>query len=364
MNGIDSRWVKYCSDRGKFLKIIDEIASSARLFARFLFNLKSKIESRKLEDADVFCALVSDALFQKAAAGAPLSAFGYAVAALMLANHRGDTTAGQSAADKADRLFQTAVTGDVNLCAEFLNCRFVSFHNQYRFSPAFPDALRQMLKMLEARRRCQYEFGCPTDAVLARLYGTIAQNFGFCGPKHLPDTETYARMAMDAFGSGSIPEYLEDALRQHSYLTYAYLDAGNHPKAYANLLAFLGVTNWKGIEKLRIENRLSVWHHAALARFLADAAGPGGCPEQKTQYLDWCARDQHVFSDREHPRQLWTFNHGANRLGVKPPGCGNFLVSAESGTVSGKRKPAHHLRDGAASGLRAFETGPNGCILQ
>ncbi|MDP2645330.1 MAG: hypothetical protein Q8P24_10350 [Desulfobacterales bacterium] len=315
MKSVDSSWVKYQAVRGKFSGILEQIAASAELFAPFVSHLNAKIANWQLKDAGIYCDFISEYLFERAAAGAPLSAFGYACATLALANHTGDVMAGRAAANRANRLFPRARSADVNLCADFFNYRLVSLHNEYRFDCAFPEDLRQLLAMLESRYQCQCEVGCPTDTVLARLYGTVAQNYGFCGPGHLANTEKYAHLSMTAFGGGKVPEYCRDVLRQYAYLIYALLDAQDHLRARDSLFAFLGAADWQQVHKLRDENRLNIWQHAALSRFLADVADH----QPAAAYLDWCSQGRKLFTNPDHPRQLWTFNLGRIALHLNRP---------------------------------------------
>jgi hypothetical protein len=366
MSTVDSQWVKYLADRGKFSGTLRDITGSAGYFAGYVSGQKMALESRRLDDALVYRDLISAQLFDRAAAVAPLSAFDFAGATLALANHSGDVAAGREASERAGKLFDQALKGDVNRCADFLNHRFVSLHNEYRFEQEFPAGLERLLEMLESRHRCQCEFGCPTDRVLASLYGTIAQNFGFCGPGHLENTVKYARMAVDAFGGGEVPEYRGDALRQYGYLVYAGLDAGGHDDARGNLFRFLDVPGWEQVAGLREQNRLSVWHHTALARFLADTADRQHGPD----YLESCSRGRAVFANTDHPRQLWTYNLGriALNLGCRDPAIAWFRQSLDL-CLKTETRPTIYVMSllpaSALWGLGALDTdGDRQCVTQ
>jgi len=149
---------------------------------------------------------------------------------------------------------------------------------------------------------------------MGALYGSITQNYGFCGPGYFHETEKYSALARKAFGEGEIPEHKEKGwLRQLHYLAYAELDAGLPIRAKQTLFRYFEIKTWK--ELWPSVRRFSEWHHALLARFLAEA----GDTSIRKKYFDLVfARRQEVLKP-QHPRQLWAYNLGrlAQGLGRK-----------------------------------------------
>ena len=269
-------------------------------------NVENQLDDWRLDDAQTYLTAASADAMARDCQASPIAAFRYFKASLTLANHRGNVDAADTATVHADQRFDRAMQGDLNLCADYLNHRQVARHNRFLFTLGLDDQLQRVLQVLEARHQAQCEFGCPTDIILARVYGTIAQNFGFCGPAHLTQTIRYAEKAIQTFGGGEVSEYRQDVLRQYGYLMYAHLDAGDAPTARKNLLAFLAADDWTAIDRMREANRLSSWHHAALARFLADADDR----DQAFDYLNWCRNQATIIEGSTHPRQLWAYNLG------------------------------------------------------
>jgi len=60
--------------------------------------------------------------------------------------------------------------------------------------------------LVEERYLTQCAGGCVVDRTLGELYGSICQNFGFCGPRYLSECEDHAQKAMQALGGGDVPE--------------------------------------------------------------------------------------------------------------------------------------------------------------
>jgi len=236
----------------------------------------------------------------------PLSAFRFCTRNLALSNHRGDVSGALKWSKMADSLFDRAMKADINACADYLNNRFISLHNRYVFSPGFPENLKAILGCLEDRYRTQCAGGCVADRVLGELYGSIVQNFGFCGPKYLGDCEKYAELAMAAFGAEEVPELKDDMLRQYSYLVYTYLDAGQTGAARKALFRYLEIKSRYGFRKRLERKELSRWQHAVAARFFSDAEAS----KETDTYFHWGVENEKNIRDMGHPWQLWLYNMG------------------------------------------------------
>lgn len=126
-------------------------------------------------------------------------------------------------------------------------------------------------------------------------------------------------------GGGEIPEYREDVRRQHSYMAYAFLDAGNPSAARIHLMAALGAAGWSDLWARLDAGCLTPWHHALLARFFADT----GVASNSEKYLVSCMASPGLVAPDAHPVQLWRFNVGRMALG-----CGRADIAADFFTQS------------------------------
>jgi hypothetical protein len=305
MDHIDHTWVRW-ADRQKWEKVIKDITESCELLQDFVEKLDRVLKGWNLDAAGELSWLISRNMFQKMKSVSPLSAFRFCTLNLELSNHRGDDAAAKKWDNEGWALFPQALNADINACADFLNIRFVSRQNRYAFEPELPGKVADLLTCLEERYTVQSAGGCSTDPVLGRLCGSIAQNFAFCGAKYLSECEKYVHHAMQAFGNGKVPEYRNDYLRQFNYLVYARLDAGEIENARNALFCYLEVETWKDLRPRTLEKDLSAWHHAALARFLADS----DLPVQKKNYFNSTRDIFEKILRNNHPWQLWLYNLG------------------------------------------------------
>lgn len=173
-------------------------------------------------------------------------------------------------------------------------------HLAFRFRPELPQPFMSIAQTLEHIAK---ELSLGVAPVLGRLYGTAAQHFGFCGPKHLSQVEEYVRKAQRAFGDGKIDELRQDWNRQYNYLIYAYLDAGRHDEAEKALCSYLNVSNLSEIGNIT-DRPWNPYQHAALARFAADT---GKCRELFDRTMIDMAKSM---ISPQHPWELWALNVG------------------------------------------------------
>ena len=338
MARVDASWVAYEARRGRCRDIVRKVIGLPAHFAGFIARIDRMLDTWALDDAETFLDLCTPEDLTSAAGHAPLSVFRCCIQQIALANHRGDVASAQTWADRAEALLEVVRRADLNLCADFFNHCFVTRHNQYRFDPEFPDNLGRVLEILERRHAVQCGGGCPTDPVLASLYGTVAQNFGFCGPEFLTQACDYASKAAAAFGGGAVPEFRQDGLRQQSYLCHAFLDTGDYPRAEKSLVAFVEADGWPDIMNRCRDGRMSAWHHAALARFFADT----GETEKSPDYLRWCTERRADFSGGDHPRQLWAFNVGRIAAAVQPKAAAAWFESSLALCLEKEKQPTIH----------------------
>lgn len=339
MERVDPAWVQYEVHRGRCTDVIRKIAANPALFAGYVERIDRKLQVWALDAATMYLDLVPSEDLALAGRHSPLSAFRLHTQRIALSNHRGDVTAARNWAEKAQKLYRPALRGSLDLCADFINNRFVTRHNQYQFDPLFPEDLSRLLDTLECRHEAACRGGCPTDPVLARLWGTIAQNFAFCGPDFLDASTSYARKAMAAFGGGAVPEFRPESLRQQNYLTYAFLDAGEYSRAEACLMAFTEARDWRDIMEKCRAGRLNLWHHAALARFFADTDEDGASLE----YLRWCAGNNPFFKNNDHPGQLWACNMGRIATRHRMPDAPRWFRQSLDLCLAKKNRPTIHV---------------------
>jgi hypothetical protein len=144
------------------------------------------------------------------------------------------------------------------------------------------------------------------DRKLGELHGTIAQNFGFCGPRYLELAFAHSAKSIDAFGRGEVPERFEDFLRQYGYMVYAFLDAGQTERALKTFGAFTGTRDWQEVLLKARSGKFSRWQHAALARLLAHSDHGGVSDLYLGEFRDF----QKAGLEEKHPWQLWAWNMG------------------------------------------------------
>jgi tetratricopeptide (TPR) repeat protein len=156
----------------------------------------------------------------------------------------------------------------------------------------------------------------PVDENMGKLYGSIAQNYGFCGPEHLDATIQSAKKAMRCFGGDQGPKSAahQDRQRQLNYMIYAYLDAGRWEDAEKKLMDYLEIEALDAAYPLLNDNGMDKFHHAVLARFFADCGSDANCK----RFFD-IVYPKRQMANKDHPWQLWAFNLGriAETIGRK-----------------------------------------------
>ncbi len=301
-NTLDPRWVKWAFRQGKLQKMMDQVLSSVELFTALAARLEECLNSWELEKARALAGTVPPVMLSNAIRTAPLAAFKWSTLNLSLANHDGNVCGAAGWVYLAESFEDEILRSDVKALAEYYNHKLVHHHNRYHFDPRLSPPLKKILESLERPYREQCRTGCKTDAVLGRLYGSISQNFAFCGPQHLKRVEHYSMLARTALGEGAAADFKKEWMRQLNYITYAYLDAGRFPEAEKSLLDILEAKTWPEI--WRCFSRLNRWQHALLIRFLADTRKQ----KQQKAYLDRAVRHKFDFIEKHHPWQLWAFN--------------------------------------------------------
>ncbi len=206
--------------------------------------------------------------------------FDWCLAVMAFADHQGRT--GESAAwgRVAARMMDMVEPGER---AELANRLMVSGRfNTYDFRPELPDLFRRALELEERH----YEDYPHSSHTLGAMYGTLAQNCGFCGPDFLEQLLGAADRSQKAFGRKNCRE----AGRLDNYRIYGLLDAGRTDEAASLLSGYFGLDGerdadalWRTACAMAADGTTEDVFRAALGfRFLADTgfrvSGPRNLP--------------------------------------------------------------------------------------
>lgn len=186
----------------------------------------------------------------------------------------------------------------------FINHDFVSRRfNRYDFRPE-PT---QMLADALAREERKQEIYPGSNGLLGALYGTLAQNYGFCGPDYFNALLEMTARAGKAFGS----KYHGENRRLLNYEIYGYLDCGRIEQAGSLMAKYLGLKQESGPEEWlqKIKNLLSssdpcASFEVALVMRLLNETGYIASPGEIRQ----CAVK--IYRRQGHPWQLTAHNLG------------------------------------------------------
>jgi hypothetical protein len=254
---------------------------------------------------------------------APVTALLWCSVHLALANHAGDSSRSRHWGEQGMKYYDAAFSQSEGkrIINRFINrgSGITNRHNRYDFRPSMPEdfmaVFNRQVKINELNE-------CKVDYCIGSIYGTIAQNYAFCGPGYIEDTKKNIALAQTAFGSGDVPERRGDWLRQFSYLYFAFLDCDDsfHSQAVDALSKYLEKEN---IHTGTFDEVFAAWTQGdpfplfALVRGLADIPGMVSQSEQdrlaeKIFHLtDDIKLDLFATKpDEIHPLQLITYNTG------------------------------------------------------
>ncbi|MGD9825222.1 S16 family serine protease [Desulfobacter sp.] len=240
----------------------------------------------------------------------PMAALTWCTSNLALANHLGRIRQAEKWAEQGKKLTEPVMSMDADLVAEFFNTLLVSVHNRFEFSMNLPRELTVFIDLLEKRHTVMKESGCLIDQTLGRLYGTLVQNWAFCGPALINQTETMSLDARQALGENISLELKNDWMRQYDYLTAARLQAGDRDGAASSLKACLEID-----DLCLVPDRLdsfSAFQISSICRFLVNA-DPGYAQSFYHPLVSLVS----ATSGQTHPWQLVFFNLGRMALGQK-----------------------------------------------
>jgi len=305
LRGMDPRCARWSGFAVTYRRRLGKILQSAQEAQRLAASLERLADdpSTDLDWLGTLLASLDPEALAALAKESPLAAFRIAHLHWVVAGQRGDVDTAFSWARLCNAYWTeqlSAYPDGIYRIADLLNRRFITeFHSLYRFQPEVPQWLSNLRDRLESLRQRHVISGTtPAMPSLGKLYGTIAQNYGFCGPQYLDQTCLTVERAWDAFGGERVRELEKERRRQDHYLVCAYLDAGRWEEARTALERYLAGP----LEKLN-PSCLNAYQHAAFARFLAETSF------RPATYASWC-RDQLRRCAPRHPWQLWLWNAG------------------------------------------------------
>jgi hypothetical protein len=302
---IDRHWLKWAKTHCHDDSLITSLIKIPEQASRLVERLANLVSCNRLQDAICLSEFVGPRVVQDMMTRSPASAFKWAVVNLAISNHLGQTESAASWAALAEQMIADSAVQDISDYATYVNIHFIQLHhNHYVFRPELPGFVVKMLAIIEKQHQLLCENGFSVNRTLAAFYGSIAQNYAFCGPAYLFKVKEYVRLAQEAFGGGLLSELNEDWRRQFNYLTYACLDAGDFQQAEAVLMRYLNIESrsdiWKHLD------HFSSWQHALLSRFITDIQDKN----LVAGYLKWSQTRFHAAHDPHHPWQLWLLHLG------------------------------------------------------
>ncbi len=199
---------------------------------KYLTQLASCLRenSYKIEQADLLVSLFTCEDIELLAATDGYNAIKYCLGSLALQNHSGNiekskkwsACAGKIAASlNCKKELSQLVNND------FVSDRFNRYDFQTQVPTIFSKCLEHEIKLHDLQEDDSWQLGA--------MYGTLAQNYGFCGPEYLGNLREMTQKAIETFGTRHPNEHS----RILSYLVYALLDNHKFVEAKAVLLQYL-----------------------------------------------------------------------------------------------------------------------------
>lgn len=230
----------------------------------------------------------------------------WCVARIACANRNGSVSDSHSWIDLAQTL-ESSVTGEE--MADCANHGFVTIRfNRYDFRPEPPADFTAYLSI----ERKRYSIDHRDNRALGAMYGTIAQNFGFCGPTYRQQFADYIGKAEAAFGR----KYRRESLRLLAYQIYSFMDGTRYQQAgellnrYLNLPPDGAPHQWIDtiLQMQRQRTEHTPFQTAIVCRLLAELVRTGQIMPQP----DWIQSLATIPlpSRFSHPWQLTAYNLG------------------------------------------------------
>ena len=224
--------------------------------------------------------------------------FDFCLACIAHANHCGSIAEGRAWKELADRLSPDVETQERNtlLTHDLVQTRFNCYDFRPELPTSFSNALAQEEKLQNVYPHDSYRLGA--------MYGTLAQNFGFCGPDFLDKLLDAADRAETAFGD----RYWQERKRLDNYRIYGLLDAGQVENAACLIPQYLDQENkntdiWftTAMQLLSSGTSEEIFKSSLVLRFLADDG-------YRIHNDQWRTAVPHIMKQKSHPWQLIGLN--------------------------------------------------------
>jgi hypothetical protein len=193
-------------------------------------------------------------------------------------------------------------------------------HNRYSWRISLPEDKDAMSAILDMEKnfveRCS-RYGPCTHPVLGKYYGTLGQNYAFCGPLHIITTENFLQKAIDCYFSPT-DEHRKDQDRDRLYIVFALTEAGRFSESENVLRTIEGM--WTG-DSWDVA-KMNHYQLHALLRIHVDAGKAMDGSLWSAIHAAW-QRDEHP---ENHPGQLIAYNLGL--LAENPDTARTMLLSA------------------------------------
>ncbi len=219
---------------------------------------------------------------------------------IAFSNHAGDPERARKWLERAGAIAERV---NSEFSSKYIHYNLVAErHNRYLFEPELPADFLAVLELEEKMR----ELSGRDSWNLGAMYGSVAQNYAFCGPEWLENVVLHLRRSRKAFGS----TFCNEHKRLDNYLVYALLDAGLHEDAADVLERYLGmsvrdaIAMWGAMSVNEDRHDIDFPYMLALTlRFIADT-------ESKADIDDLRNAASAVFRHGTHPFQLAALNAG------------------------------------------------------
>ncbi len=213
---------------GRFQVVMHEVAENPGRFIAALAGCLNAVSS-KPEYAGLISTLFTPEQMIEIAGNEPskaVHAFRAVTAIIAIMGHSGETAAVSPWMDAAHEI--EAMAGATAIASYYNQCVAVLRHNRFDFRPELPEEFVNGLSMEQQVANIKNE----DNWLLGAMHGTVAQNYGFCGPNFLEEVRKHVQLGIRAFGV----RYADESARLRNYLVYALLDAKELKQAEYELI--------------------------------------------------------------------------------------------------------------------------------
>ncbi|NOX33363.1 MAG: hypothetical protein GXP56_06440 [Deltaproteobacteria bacterium] len=304
VGNLPSEWITWIQKEHTIDKTLNEVTKQPSIFFIFTSRFEKIVESYQLEKGKAIRKLIKKDKLDCLSGTSPVAALKWCSKNLSLANHLGRIKTASKWEKYGQTLTGRVLQADIGTVVTFYNHAMILNHNRFCFHENFSNELKRLIEFLESQYRQKCNFGCPTDLLMGRLYGTMMQNFAFCGPGYIKKSEEFSQKARKALGEGTSDEFKEDWKRHLSYITFARLDAGAFIKAEESLKAYLEMNSLEDIMAQPVKP--DTWGYALLARFFGQVKNH----PLKIKFYQWIKPGLDNIIMDTHPWQLFSYNAG------------------------------------------------------